>query len=259
MTDTRQRSLDDLPIQPVDDSSPVPLYHQVETSLRALIQEGVLSPGDLLPPEVELSRAFGVGRHTMRMALSRLADAHLITRKAGRGTVVSRQTGRLQFFLDRSFTRQMADLGRRARSRVLQAFSGVVDDDAPPVLKSRSGEPCFTLMRLRYGDEEPVGLQKSIVLTKKCPGLEGHDFNEESLYEVLARLYRLEVHEIKHTVTAVAADDLKAELLQVSPGDPLLLVNTTAYLASGEIIEFTTSYYRTDLYEYSTRDTFSPC
>ncbi len=259
MTDTRQRHLHELPIQPVDPGSPVPLYHQVESNLRALIQDGILSPGDLLPPEVELSRAYGVGRHTMRMALSRLAEEHLITRKAGRGTVVSRQTSRVQFFLDRSFTRQMADMGRRAHSRVLQAFSGVVDASAPPALKPRNGAPCFTLIRLRFGDDEPVGLQKSIILTEQCPDLEKHDFNVESLYDVLARVYRLVVHEIKHTVTAVAADDLKAELLHIRAGDPLLVVNTAAYLASGEIIEFTTSYYRTDLYEYSTRDTYSPC
>lgn len=259
MTEARQRYLHELPIRPVDPASPIPLYHQVETTLRALIQDGVLSPGDLLPPEMELSRAFGVGRHTMRMALSRLADDRLITRKAGRGTVVSRQMGRLQFFLDRSFTRQMADMGRRAHSRVLQAFSGVVDDSAPAALKARLGAPCFNLIRLRFGDDEPIGLQKSIVLTEQCPGLEQHDFNTESLYDVLARVYRLVVQEIRHTVTAVAADDLKAELLQVNVGDPLLLVNTAAYLASGEIIEYTTSYYRADLYEYSTSSTYSPC
>lgn len=257
--DTRQITTNDLPITPADPNSPIPLYHQIETHLRGFIQSGELGPGDILPPEIELSRAFGVGRHTMRMALSRLADDHLITRKAGRGTMVSPQTGRIQFFLDRSFTRQMADMGRTARSRILQSFRGKIDASAPPILNDQRGAQCYFLMRLRFGDDEPIGLQKSTILTDLCPGLERYDFDEESLYDVLLREYRLVIHEIVHTVSAALADDVKAELLQINEGDPLLVVNTTAYLDNGDIIEYTTSYYRADRYEYNTRSTYPPC
>lgn len=257
--ETRQVTIEDLPITPADPNSPIPLYHQIETSLRGFIQTGDLGPGDILPPEIELSRAYGVGRHTMRMALSRLADERLITRKAGRGTMVSLQTGRIQFFLDRSFTRQMADMGRAARSRILQSFNGTVDTSAPPTLKQYDGARCYFLMRLRFGDEEPIGLQKSTILTDLCPGLERYDFNEESLYDVLLREYRLVIHEIVHTVSATVADDLKAELLKINEGDPLLVVNTAAYLDNGDLIEHTTSYYRADRYEYNTRSTYAPC
>lgn len=256
---THQVTLSQLPIRPADPASPIPLYHQVETSLRAFIQDGLLSAGDILPPEIELSHAYKVGRHTMRMALSRLADDSLIVRKAGWGTVVRQQTGRIQFFLDRSFTRQMAELGRQAHSQVLQVFSGTVDDSAPRALRHRMGAACVFLMRLRFGDQEPIGLQKTTILTELCPGLERFDFVQESLYDVLAREYKLVIHEIAHTVSATVADDLKAELLQVSEGDPLLVVDTAAYLDSGAIIEVTTSYYRADRYEYHTTDTYTPC
>lgn len=256
---TRQITIHQLPIHPADPASPIPLYHQVETSLRAFIQDGLLAAGDILPPEIELSHAFEVGRHTMRMALSRMADDNLIVRKAGWGTVIKQQTGRIQFFLDRSFTRQMAELGREAHSQVLQAFPGTIDDNAPRVFRGRHGAPCFTLMRLRFGDQEPIGLQKTTIVTALCPGLERFDFIQESLYDVLAREYRLVIHEIAHTVSATVADDLKAELLQVTEGDPLLVVTTAAYLDSAEIIEQTTSYYRADRYEYHTTESYTPC
>jgi GntR family transcriptional regulator len=256
--DKRQVATTDLPIIPANPNSPIPLYHQVETSLRALIQAGHLRPGDLLPPEIDLARAYGVGRHTMRMALSRLTDDRLISRRAGRGTIVSAQGERAQFFLDRSFTRQMADMGRAARSHVLQAFTGTIDDNAPPALRERLGAPAFFLMRLRFGDDEPIGVQKSTIVTDQCPGLERYDFTTESLYDVLLREYRLAVAEIVHTVSATVADDLKAELLHVSEGDPLLVVSTVALLAGGTAIEQTTSYYRADRYEYTTRSTYRP-
>ena len=56
-------------------------------------------------------------------------------------------------------------------------------------------------------------------------------------------------------VRAVAADEYRAELLEVQEGTPLLFVGTTAYLDDGELIEYSASYYRADRYAYSTTQT----
>jgi len=53
----------------------------------------------------------------------------------------------------------------------------------------------------------------------------------------------------------VAADEYRAELLEVEEGTPLLFVGTTTYLDDGELIEYSASYYRADRYEYSTTQT----
>jgi GntR family transcriptional regulator len=240
---------------PADPSSPVPLYYQVETDLRHRIRSGELAPGDAVPPEHELCRIYGVSRHTVRTALSRLAAEKLIARGAGRGTFVLAQADRIRFYLDRSFTQQMADLGRRARSRVLEVEVGVVDATDPQPIRGDLGASCLRLARLRMGDDEPVGIQRTTVLTRRCPGLEDHDFGEESLYAVLAREHRLIVTEIHHTVGAAVAGPWQADLLSITEGAPLLIVSTTAYLGGREVLEHTASHYRADRYEYSTRHT----
>ena len=51
--------------------------------LRSRILRGVLSPGERLPTEQELSRALGVSRSTVREALNRLASARLINIQHG--------------------------------------------------------------------------------------------------------------------------------------------------------------------------------
>ncbi len=180
-------------------------------------------------------------------------------RKAGRGTVVQARLDRMKFYLDRSFTRQMADMGRRAHSRVLEAATGTIDASAPPPLLGKLGSPCFRLSRLRFGDSEPIGLQTTTIVIEQCPALPGFDFNRESLYDVLRAEYRLAITEIQHTASAAIADDLQAKLLQIRKGDPLLVIKTVAYLDSGEPIEATTSVYRADHYEYTIRDTIGPC
>lgn len=258
MTALRTLKAGDLSLTPIDHASPVPLYHQIENDLKRLILSGALVADDVLPPENELSKQYGVGRHTMRMALSRLTMNGFISRQAGRGTFVVYRPHRQRFYLDRSFTRQMADMGMTAHSQVLSAESGVLDDTALPPLCDYRGARYYAMTRLRFGDHVPVGLQSTTILTRLCPGIDAYDFNEQSLYDVLFSQYHLLITRIVHTIRAVIADAAQGELLGRRAGDPLLLVNTSAYLESGELIEYTTSYYRADTYEYSTTHTYSP-
>lgn len=244
-----------LPITPADSDSPIPLYHQIERDLRELIERGIIAPDELLPPETVLCRAYGVGRHTMRMALSRLTADGLIARKAGRGTVVRRRPDPNRFYLDRSFTRQIEEMGMTPRAQVLEISTGVVDASAPRAFAGRRGAPYCHIKRLRFADDEPIGVQSALVLTALCPGLERHDFTNDSLYDILRRHYNLFINEIHHTVTAVAATEDEAHLLHVEVGAPLLVVNTTAYVGDHVVIEHTVSHYRADRYEYSTTAT----
>lgn len=259
MEDRTVIDIAELDIAPVDSDSPVPLYHQIENDLRRLIGCGQLPPHTILPPEKDLCRAYGVSRHTMRKALSRLVADDLISRRAGRGTLVKAQADRMEFYLDRSFTRQMADMGREAHSKVLKLTTDTINQTCPEVFRDKADSSCLRLVRLRFGDQEPIALQSSVILTDRCPDLGQHDFEHESLYDVLARKYQLVITEIQHTISAAVADQFQAELLQVEQDAPLLVVKTMASLEDEQVIESTITYYRADRYEYRTTATYSSC
>lgn len=244
-----------LPYATVDPHSPVPLYYQIYLDLRSLIQRGAIPPGGMLPPEMEICQAYSVGRQTVRQAIARLVDEQYVERFAGRGTFVREQPSHTQFFLDRSFTQQMRELGRQPRSHLLRLEAGIIDAENIPVLSRWQGQPCLTIERLRLGDDEPICHQSSIVLVSRCPGIAEVDFSSQSLYEVLSTRYQLVVTRIDHVVRAVAADGYRADLLGVPEGTPLLFVATSAYTEDGEIIEHSAAYYRADRYEYSTTQT----
>jgi GntR family transcriptional regulator len=246
----------ELRFSPVDPESPIPRYYQVESDLRRLIEGGLLLPGVLLPPEHDLCARYGVSRHTIRQALGRLAAENLITRSAGRGTRVQPYIARARFYLDQSFTRQMAEMGRKARSVILYQAEGVIDEASAHAFRDRCGATCLQLHRLRFGDDEPIVIQYTTVLSERCPGLADFDFAQQSLYAILSTRYRLAIRALQHTVGAASADSIQAKRLGVSVGDPLLLVRSTTLLAHDEAIEFTTSYYRADRYEYSTTHTY---
>jgi len=250
-------NISELKFTPADLSHPLPLYYQVYQDLKSIVVSGRLNPGDQLPPELELCKAYHVGRQTVRQAIARLVDDHLLERFSGRGTFIRARVDPARFYLDRSFTQQMAEMGIQAHSKVLRQSLGVIDESAPAVFRSSLGSPCLYLMRLRFGNQQPVGVQTSLILLDRCPGLDTFDFNQASLYQVLSTHYRLTIVQISHSVSAVAASSLHADLLQTVPGSPLLLVRTAAYLAEREPIEATTSYYRADKYEFSTTHTLT--
>lgn len=241
-----------IPYSSVDPHSPVPLYHQIHLDLRQMIQRGLIPPGGMLPPEMEICQAYNVGRQTVRQAIARLVDEDLVERFAGRGTFVRKQPSHIQFFLDRSFSQQMRELGRTPHSRVLSIQAESVNKELTPALHAYDGSPCVALERLRLGDDEPICHQVTTILSEPCPGIEHLDFETQSLYETLVTRYQLTIQRIDHVVRAIAADEYRAELLNIEEGTPLLFVGTTAYLDNGKIIEYSAAYYRADRYEYST-------
>lgn len=66
-------------------------HHRWRTVLDAVAQEirdGTLEPGDRLPPEAELARRHGVGRHSVRRAVGELARQGALRVEQGSGTYV---------------------------------------------------------------------------------------------------------------------------------------------------------------------------
>lgn len=247
----RQRSPAELGVTPVVEESPIPLYQQVHMDLLNLIQAGKLQPGDMLPAEKILCDAYHIGRQTLREAVSRLVNEKLLERTPGRGTIVLQSPNRFKFFLDRSFAQQMIEMGFSPRSEVLRLTQHKIDETSPLSLQSKLGSTAIELIRIRYADDNPIGVQYTTVVIDACPGLVDEDFETESLYNLILTRYRLPITRIDQIVRAALADDWHKSLLKIPAVAPLLLVYTTAYLESGEPIEASTSYYKADEYEFS--------
>ncbi|MCC5860779.1 MAG: GntR family transcriptional regulator [Gammaproteobacteria bacterium] len=65
-----------------------PRYREVADTLIGEISAGQFAVGDRLPGELELTRRFGVSRHTVREALRLLEQHGMVGRRPGVGTVV---------------------------------------------------------------------------------------------------------------------------------------------------------------------------
>lgn len=71
------------------------LYEQIVQQIEKSIADGVLKPGDQLPPEREMAQQFGVSRTAVREAVKALREKGLVEAYTGRGTFVLNSTSQL--------------------------------------------------------------------------------------------------------------------------------------------------------------------
>ena len=87
----------------------------------------------------------------------------------------------------------------------------------------------YRLARVLYADEEPLNYTVTYLPEKLFPGLEKHDFEEESLYQVISEQYQATITKARRTVEAVLVKDEIAEYLEIEPGMPVILFGCTTY------------------------------
>lgn len=231
----------------IDKRVPIPYHYQLRELLRAEIVTGRWKVGDQLPTERELCETFGLSRTTVRDAIESLVSEGLLRREKGRGTFVA-EPKILESLLGSpiGFTDSMREQGHRVDTQVLRLE--VIP--APPAVESelrlRPGEPVTVIERLRFVLNEPILVVTSYLPERLCPALVSEDLERRSLYHTLQDKYNLKIARAKRLMEAVPAADYETALLEVRPGAPLMLIQSTSYLEDGTPLEYFVARHRGD-------------
>ncbi|OJU41113.1 MAG: hypothetical protein BGN97_17310 [Microbacterium sp. 69-10] len=220
-------------------------YQQILHTLSSRID--AMSPGEALPSEEELSKEFGVSPMTTRRALTILLDAKRIVGIRGKGTFVAQRSMTRTMTL-MSFSEAMRSHGRVPHSQILGMSMGPADADTASALQIDEGVHVYSIRRLRFGDDVPIGVDETALPADRFPGLLGHDLTG-SLYAVLREQYGTAIERATSRISAVIPDAETTELLQLADGTPCLAVRATAKDEADTIVESTRSLYRGDLYD----------
>ncbi len=187
----------------------------------------------------------------MRQAIAELVVDGRLERTQGSGTFVA-QPKLMQVRPLTSFSQDLSEEGWRPGSTVLAVDVVEAEADLARHLRLRPGTPVHRVARLRTQAEEPIALE-----TAHLPGPLPHLAEEldarGSLYRTLAEAYGIDLDAVEDIVETTQADPVTANLLGVEVGLPLLLVQRTAWDASGRPVEWTRSVFRGDRFRFVAR------
>jgi GntR family transcriptional regulator len=224
-------------------------YQRVQDALADEIERGRYPAGSRLPPERALAEHFGVSRVTLRRALDELSRAGVVERSGSGWAVAAGAIGEPPNVL-MSFSEMAASRGLRPGGHVLERQVRAATLDEAEMLRLAPGATLFELERLRTMDGVPILIDRTRIPLALARGLDEVNLEGVSLYEVLEERFGLRATRAHFTVEAIAADERRASLLGLEPGQPLLRCRQQTEDATGRPIELCEMAYRGDRYRF---------
>lgn len=230
----------------------IPLYIQIAEGLIGRIESGELVPGDRLPPERELSEKLGVNRMTLRRSLRVLEAQGLIVRKHGVGTYVAEPKIDRQMDAVFRFTRGMEKRGYTPGARLISLEQTMVDAALARELAVPVSSSAYRIIRLRSINQEPVLIESYTIPIQRFPGLDAHDLEKRSIYEVMESEYGISIARARQSFEPVLATAFESELLDVKIGAPLMLERRISFDQKDQPVEYGRDRYRGDRFRFVT-------
>jgi len=222
-----------------------PAYLRLRHLLRQRVESGAMGPGHALPSERELAAQLELSRVTVRKAISGLVDDGVLIQRRGAGTFVAERIVKPLSKMT-SFTEDLRARGLNPRSVFLGREVGEVTPEEAMALNLSPGSLVVRLHRLRYAGDEPLAEERSAIpqAILKDPASV-----KDSLYEALDALGCRPVRALQR-LRAVDLSAAQARQLKVPAGSAALAVERRSFLADGRLVEFTSSWYRGDAYDF---------
>ncbi len=226
----------------LNENSTVPLYLQVEATLKEMIDETIFSLGDQIPSERELSEQLGVSRMTVRRAIQNLTDHGLLERRSTSGTYVRQPKVMRGMGKEKTMglTQLLQSEGVIAGSKLLSFELARAPLKVAEKLNIRLGSQVVILRRLRLANEDPFCIETSYIPYDLVPGLSAEDFStpSSSLYNLMQERYNIKLDRNEETLKISFATLEEAEQLEIETGDPVILMRVVVMDDTGRCVEY---------------------
>lgn len=223
-----------------------PLYLQIAAELRRNITDGVYKVGQRIPTEDNLSKRFGVNRHTLRRAVGLLASEGLVRVDQGRGTFVADLPIHYPIGERVRFNDSLRAQGLEPSYRMLRALALPATVTVARALDITEGEEVAMIERLGLADHVPIKIATGYFPLRRFPDILPHLEQTRSISQLFRETYHCDHLRKRTTISALAASAEDARLLGLSLHQPLLLVESVNTDQHGRVIEYGVTRFRGD-------------
>lgn len=213
-----------------------PIYRQLITILRELIQSDTYEKGDKFLTENEISSLYKISRNTVNKAITSLIGEGFLEFRKGLGTFVKFKNSHYDLHSLISFTKMAESIGKKPTTDVLEfkkINSSDIHKSVRTALKLNNKTPIYYMKRLRLLDGKPSILEVRYVNASLTPGLKKSDVSK-SIIAMWIEKYDLKLAGADQTLSAVLLKDDEALFLEEKAGDPAMERESTGFI-EGEI------------------------
>jgi GntR family transcriptional regulator len=231
---------------------PLPLYIRASELLTREIAAGHWQSGERLPTEAELAGTLGMAVGTIRKALAELAARGLVERRQGSGTYVCEASGtRRSRSIYEFFRLELAAGGGLPTAQVLE-FESVRRPAGVPAFGGGESRQCYRVRRLRLLNEQAVALEEIFFDARHRAGLEAQELGE-ALYLFYRQQFGFWISHVEDHVSAGSVPAWAPASLGLQPGLPCGTVERKSWAGSGEIEEYSTTWFNPARARYTAR------
>lgn len=231
----------------IERRSGVALWRQIADRMRLAINNGDYDETAMMPSEATLAEKFGVNRHTVRSALSALADEGMVRAVQGVGTLIERRD-RLTFPISRRtrFSQGLGDQARELQSKLIEQTMERATPVIATALGIAPGSDCIRLDTLGIADGKPISSATSYFPAERFAGIGAAYQRTGSITKALAELGVDDYVRRSTEISAIHAEGADVRLLKLSPGAILLVTTAINADTRGDPIQYSRSRFAAD-------------
>lgn len=232
---------------------PVPKYYKIYEKLLKQIRQGKYSENNLFPSDTELVKKFRVSRGTVREAIKLLFQQGYLVREQGKGTFVTYK--KIQQDPDRliGFTQLMRQHNIKPTARIIEKEILPAPAHTGHIMNLENGEKVVRIVRLRFGDNQPLIIERSFFSYKLFEPIINMNLETNSIYELLYEHTDTRLGDANQRIEAISAGQQEQELLEVELSTPLLLIKRLIHTDFGAVFQYSEDVYRSDRINFYTK------
>lgn len=199
-----------------------PAWLQIRRAIARKIMSGAWGPGTRIPAEISMATRFGTSRMTVAKAIQMLAKEGIVERHRKIGTIVAIRAQERPVFEIWDVADIVHQMGRTYSYKLIScAFVG--DDSlARAKLGASKSTQMLRMQSLHFADGVPFQYEERLVNVDAAPGITCQPL--ESIGPSTWLLANIPWTEAEHVVSAIEADKIVADALDIRLGSACLMV-----------------------------------
>jgi GntR family transcriptional regulator len=225
----------------------------IAEALSGDIQGGKYKVGDLLPSEAELGAAFGVSRHTVRIALRTLHSLGLVTSQQGVGTQVHKDQLAARYSHAFNSASDLLQYATSTRPRLIDIVQIVVDSGQSEYLGCKTGEHWWRVRTLRFAasGDAPVAYSEIHIPLAFGAVLADIAKSTQPIFALIEERFHESMVEIRQDICAVTMSNEEARHLNMPRKAPGLEITRRYVGKSGRVLEAARSVHPSGSFKYT--------